>query len=581
MLMRFAATIVLALLGMITAAWADQRVALVVGNSSYQFVPRIANAQNDSRAIAALLRVEGFAVEEHANLGNDELRRVVRDFVGKTREAEVAVVYFAGHGIEIDGGNYLIPVDARLRTDLAVQDEALSLDRVLQVLEPARRLRLVILDACRDNPFLRTMTRTVATRAVARGLAQVEPSRPNTLVAFAAKAGSTAEDGSGDNSPFTTALLKHIAEPGLDVRLALGRVRDEVLDKTRNTQEPFVYGSLGGAVVTLSRAAVPAAAVNSDSAGDEARRDFAVAQKLGTLDGWDAFLSRYKEGYVTDVARKERERLAARTVIKPADAPAPATDAAKATPGAAFTPADRERVARSAARNKLALPDYSFEDSGYTTPEPLKKFIGVFASSVGFNGGSSQGMIIVTDVNAAGEAVGFFVYGAIPPTNPRGARPAGFVALRGTVDGDRLTFATPRAKVESTLGADNVLRLKIGETESLSSRITLAPLWTLAAPSAPAPGASAPPAVSANRTIERRPAPAAAAPKPSRRETRSAGPGGGRGGGGGGRGGGGGGGGDIYDHPRFSTCARQASARGMMGPGSGRRSFIRSCVGSG
>ena len=139
--------------------------------------------------------------------------------------------------------NYLIPVDARLKADLDVQDEAVPLDRVLQVLEPANKLRLVILDACRDNPFLPTMRRTVATRAVTRGLAQVEPSRPNTLIAFAAKAGSTADDGDGEHSPFTEALLKHIAVPGLDIRLALGRVRDDVIEKTKNAQEPFVYGS--------------------------------------------------------------------------------------------------------------------------------------------------------------------------------------------------------------------------------------------------------------------------------------------------------------------------------------------------
>src|SRR5262249_40874068 len=126
-------------------------------------------------------------------------------------------------------------------------DEAISLDRVLRAIESARRLRLVILDACRTNPF--PMKRS--TRAVGRGLAVVEPTRADTLVAFAAKAGSIASDGRGLNSPFTAALLRHIATPGLDIRLALGQVRDTVMASTSPRQEPFVYGSLGGRTISI------------------------------------------------------------------------------------------------------------------------------------------------------------------------------------------------------------------------------------------------------------------------------------------------------------------------------------------
>src|SRR5213075_2576476 len=164
---------------------------------------------------------------------------------------DVAVVYYAGHGIELDGTNYLIPVDATLETDTDVLDETLSLDRVLVAVEPARQLRLVILDACRDNPFAKTMKRTIASRAVGRGLAKVEPASPNTMIAFAAKAGSTASDGDSQNSPFAAALIKHLPKPGLDLRRAFGFVRDEVLKNTGNKQEPYVYGSLGGDDVPL------------------------------------------------------------------------------------------------------------------------------------------------------------------------------------------------------------------------------------------------------------------------------------------------------------------------------------------
>ena len=153
--------------------------------------------------------------------------------------------------MEVDGTNYLIPVDAALERDLDVYDEAVPLERVLVTIEPAKQLRLVMLDACRDNPFARSMKRTNGTRAVGRGLAKVEPSSPNTLIAFASKAGSTAADGDGKNSPFTIALVKHIGTPGLDLRRAFGYVPDEVLKATGSRQEPYVYGFLGGDDVPL------------------------------------------------------------------------------------------------------------------------------------------------------------------------------------------------------------------------------------------------------------------------------------------------------------------------------------------
>ena len=138
------------------------------------------------------------------------MRRAFRDFAEKSRSADIAVVFFAGHGIEIDGTNYLLPVDTSLKRDLDVEDEAISLDRIVRMLEPAKRLRLIILDACRDNPFARTVRRTSETRSIGRGLAKIEPPSSDTLIAFAAKAGSTAADGDGKHSPFTTALLKNL-----------------------------------------------------------------------------------------------------------------------------------------------------------------------------------------------------------------------------------------------------------------------------------------------------------------------------------------------------------------------------------
>src|SRR6059058_5349970 len=232
------------LLGVCQPAFAEKRVALVLGNSAYQNVARLPNPVNDGTVIAATLKNAAFdVVEERHDLPAAETRRALRDFADRARDADIAVVYYAGHGIGVDGTNYLIPVDAKLERDTDVYDEAFSLDRVLLAIEPARQLRVVIVDACRNNPFADAMKRTVASRAIGQGLAKVEPTSPNMLIAFAAKAGLTALDGNSRNSPYAMALVKYIAKPGLDLRRAFGFVRDDVLQATGNRQEPYVYGS--------------------------------------------------------------------------------------------------------------------------------------------------------------------------------------------------------------------------------------------------------------------------------------------------------------------------------------------------
>jgi uncharacterized caspase-like protein len=299
-------------------ALAEKRVALVLGNSAYQNVAPLANPVNDSAKIAATLKEAGFdVVDSRRDLSAADTRRALRDFADRSRDADIAVVYYAGHGIEVDGGNYLIPVDARLERDTDVYDEALSLDRVLVAIEPAKKLRLVILDACRDNPFSRSMKRTVASRAIGQGLAKVEPTSPNVLIAYSAKAGSTAADGDGKNSPFTAALSHHLTKPGLDVRRAFGFVRDEVLKTTANKQEPFVYGSLGGEDVPLVPAparpepAAAAPAAPTLNAQAEARRDYELALQIGNKSALNAFLAQYPAGFYASLAKLQLDKIAA------------------------------------------------------------------------------------------------------------------------------------------------------------------------------------------------------------------------------------------------------------------------------
>jgi flagellar biosynthesis GTPase FlhF len=298
-------------LGTGSALAAEKRVALVMGNSAYKNVARLANPVNDAALVGGMFKKAGFdTVDIKLDLNVAEMRKALRDFGGKAREADVAVVYYAGHGIEFDGTNYLIPTDATLETDSDVLDETLPLDRALFAVEPAKQLRLVILDACRDNPFAKTMKRTIAARAIGRGLAKVEPTSPNTMIAFAAKAGSTASDGDAKDSPFAMALVERLPMPGLDLRKAFGFVRDDVLKSTGYKQEPYVYGSLGGDDVSLVPAK-PAAAGPQANPDSEIRRDYELALQLGTRDVWSSFINRYPSGFYTDLAKSQLSKIVA------------------------------------------------------------------------------------------------------------------------------------------------------------------------------------------------------------------------------------------------------------------------------
>ena len=290
------------------SALADKRVALVVGNSAYHTVARLPNPERDAAAMAKLFRDAGFdTIVAENNVGNLDFKRAIRNFEDATIDSDIAVVYYAGHGIEIGGVNYLIPVDAKLASDRDAQDEAILLERLAELVDEAKRLRLIILDACRDNPFVNTMKRgrRTAMRAISSGLGKVEPAGTDTLIAYAAKAGSTAEDGNGEHSPFTTALLANLTSPGLDIRLAFGRIRDQVKKITDGRQEPFVYGSLGGGNISL----VPAPEKPKEPDIAKVKTDYELVVQIGTKKAWDVFLGTYKTGFYADLARAQLAKL--------------------------------------------------------------------------------------------------------------------------------------------------------------------------------------------------------------------------------------------------------------------------------
>ena len=212
---------------------ADGRVALVVGNSSYAHIGRLPNPESDAVDIAAALARLGFDVTTELDADRVALTEALRAFTRRSAGADVSLVFYAGHGIEMDGVNYVVPVDARLERDVDVRYETVTLDDLL-VSTSGASLRLVLLDACRNNPLARSMQRTAATRSVSGGSfgdLNEDLLGDETLVAYAAAAGTTAADGRGRNSPYTAALLTHLETP-LEIGLLFRRVRAQVLEAT-------------------------------------------------------------------------------------------------------------------------------------------------------------------------------------------------------------------------------------------------------------------------------------------------------------------------------------------------------------
>ena len=241
--------IIAIVLGALPAA-AGSRVALVIGNSAYDNVPSLPNPVNDAADLGAALKRLDFDVKILTNLRYDEMRKELIAFGERASGAEIAIIFFAGHGIQMGGDNWVIPVDAKLATDLNVANETIGLQSLTRAVSNTSRLGLVILDACRINPFIPKMVSTNVSRAVDRGFSRVEPS-DNVLVAFAARDGTTAADGKGRNSPFTRALLDNVEKPGVEVDFLFRKVRDDVMKATDRQQQPFVYGSLSGEQIFL------------------------------------------------------------------------------------------------------------------------------------------------------------------------------------------------------------------------------------------------------------------------------------------------------------------------------------------
>jgi len=224
----------------------DRRVALIIGNGAYKNVHELDNPPRDAKLIADALRGVGFQTVTLANdLTRDKFFDALHAFATEAEKADWAVVYYAGHGFEVGGVNYLVPVDAKLAADKDTETEAVALEQVIAAVGGARKLRLVLLDACRDNPFAPTMQRTMELKLVDKGFSDIEPAA-GFMVVYAAKHGETALDGDGVDSPFATAVARDIKQPHVEVRKLFDLVRDDVWSASKHQQQPFTYGSPPG-----------------------------------------------------------------------------------------------------------------------------------------------------------------------------------------------------------------------------------------------------------------------------------------------------------------------------------------------
>jgi uncharacterized protein YecT (DUF1311 family) len=348
-----------------------KRVALIVGNADYKVGP-LQNPVNDATAIADALRnkLRFDNVILKRNVGAEAFRVALGEFRQQAMGADLAVIYFAGHGIEIGGRNFLIPVDATLAQVGDVELQAIALDTVLKQLGGVRKLRLVILDACRNNPF----AIAGAKRNLIRGLSRVEP-EDNTLIAYAAKDGTTADDGPGRlHSPFTEALLTHIGTPGVDVRFLFAHVRNEVMKMTHREQQPHLYGTLGPDQLFLLppiptvEDAKPGVGTGPSSETASAKARAEAAKLRAEAEIAQAEAARLKSRTEMERAKAEAERVAAELAKARAE-----TELARAQAAAARAETERARE-RAEKERQAFVPSPVTDTTSLFSPAAVPSF---------------------------------------------------------------------------------------------------------------------------------------------------------------------------------------------------------------
>src|SRR6266478_6229508 len=329
-----------------TQAVAERRVALVVGNAQYAHTPALPNPRNDAQDIADALRRVGFEVTLGYDLDQTKFARAIEG-------ADVGLFFYAGHGLQINEKNYLVSTEAKLESTFLVPSETIELDAIIRLMESKANTNLIFLDACRNNPLTDNLKRNLAainrTVSVGRGLARIEPTGRDTLIAFSSAPGQEAADGRGRNSPFTASLLRHLPKPGLEVSVMLKEVTADVRQDTNNVQRPqqlsdmskaFYFVKAEPAVVTAPRPGAPVAAMDPVDPVDVAFWQSAAA--ANECEAIRAYLRRFPNGRFVDLARISERRLCKAGVevaVAPLQRPSPPPVTSALTPGPAAAPA--------------------------------------------------------------------------------------------------------------------------------------------------------------------------------------------------------------------------------------------------
>ena len=303
-----------------SAAYADRRVAFVVGNARYEHTGALANPRNDAQDVADKLKSLGFEVMLSVDLDQASFAHAIDDFARRLDGADVGLFYYAGHALQMNEKNYLVSTNAKLESAFMVPAETIELEPIVRLMESKASINLVFLDACRNNPLADNLKRSLMAMhrsvALGRGLVRIEPAARDTLIAFAAAPGQEASDGNGRNSPFTAALLKHIAQPGLEVSVMLKEVAAEVREKTENAQRPQQLSDMSRTFYFAKAEAQSVPAPSQPSAQTETEGSVELAfwrsaSAANDCDSFRAYLRRFPNGSFTELARISEKRLCA------------------------------------------------------------------------------------------------------------------------------------------------------------------------------------------------------------------------------------------------------------------------------
>ncbi|MGI9463121.1 MAG: caspase family protein, partial [Aestuariivirgaceae bacterium] len=323
-------------------ASAAERVALIIGNSAYQSAAELKNPRNDAEALANMLTGFGFLVLKGIDVDQFNFKTLVRAYTREIKDAKLALFFYAGHGLQVGRRNFLLPVDAELKDEADLDFETIEMNFIIQQMERKKRTNIILMDACRNNPFAANLARNMGTRStsIGRGLAAVDTG-VGTFVGFATQPGNVALDGESINSPFTKAIIKHLAEPGLDIGVLMRRVREEVIAETDGKQVPWSNSSLVGDSVVLNQtprqiavepktSPTPADGANAAGSSINSSNNGGTASIALELSYWNtikstnnpallrSYLTQYPDGTFSGLAKAMIESLEKTTLAPPA-----------------------------------------------------------------------------------------------------------------------------------------------------------------------------------------------------------------------------------------------------------------------